>query len=111
MTIPVGHIVDNLKIIDFGLSYVNIDGVAIGELGRNMNDFYNISFYMQAYATNISKSFNAVLETIVDLPDDTAPAVYLETIQNAKIANSGGTRKTPRKSNGKVKQTKRNHRS
>lgn len=111
MTVQKGDIVSNLKIIDFGLSYVKIDGVEIGTLGQNLNDFYNIGVYMQGYASNISKSLNAVLDTIVDLPDETEPAVYLETIQNAKIANSGGTRKNFRKSNGKTRQNKRDHRS
>lgn len=96
-----GDIVENLKIIDFGLSYVKIDEQEIGVLGSNFNDCYNISFYMHHYCGNIiTKSLNDLLEKIIEYPDETPPSDYLKELKEAKITNNtkGGKRKTKRKS-------------
>jgi serine/threonine protein kinase len=104
MTDPRSNIVENLKIIDFGLAYVNIDMQKIGVPGEDFNDCYNITFYLQ-YLTRdiITKSLNDLLEKFTDYPDTTPPSTYLEELSSAKITNNakGGKRKTRKTISGK----------
>jgi len=98
MTTKTGDIINNIKIIDFGLSYVKIDGVEIGILGKGFNDCYNLSFYLLFQASSVSKKLRDLLEKFTDYPDETPPGQFLEELKSANVTNNtGGKRKTRRR--------------
>lgn len=98
MTTKTGDFVNNIKIIDFGLSYVKIDGVEIGTLGKGFNDFYNLSFYLLFQASGVSKKLHNLLKKFTDYSDGTPPGQILEELKSANLTNnSGGKRKTRRR--------------
>jgi len=97
MTTADADIVNNLKLIDFGLSYIKIGGVEIGTLGGRFEDgfnFCNFAWMMNGF----SEKIKTVLNDLQDLPEDTPLELYLETLKTKQVVNAdGGKRKTRRR--------------
>ena len=102
MTSKSGPIIDNLKLIDFGFSSVNFDGIYIpkgSESSLNgMADCYNLSYYFKMYVKNTTPEFVGLLTKLVDLPEETPIDNYVDVLKQ-----SGGKRNTRKTDKRKYK--------
>ena len=97
MTTADAGIVDNLKLIDFGLSYIRIGNVEIGVIGERFEDGYNLCSFSKMLG-GLSIKMTALLNDLEDLPDETSLTSYLEELRTKPVINvAGGKRKTRRR--------------
>jgi thiamine kinase-like enzyme len=96
MTTADAGVVDNLKLIDFGLSYIRIGDVEIGVIGERFEDGYNLSSFAWMME-GLSGKMKTLLNNLQDYPDETKLEVYLEELKTKPVVNVvGGRRKTRR---------------
>jgi len=87
----------DIKMIDFGLSVVTIEGQKIGKSEVGWGDGYNIVSSVATF--KMSKAFFSTLTALTELYHDTAPEVYLEGLIAGPYTNDvlkAGRRKTRR---------------
>jgi len=106
MTVKVGNVLENLKLIDFGNSSIKIGEVEFGKPSRSTPDmyllFHNLKMELEgkAYASNnvndellASPLFKAA-ESLSELPAETPIQNYIDVIKGLK---KGGSRRRTRK--------------
>ena len=97
MTTADSGLVDNLKLIDFGFSYIKIGIIENGEIGLRKEDAINLCNF-SARTQNISSNMIDLLNMLEDLPAEKPLEVYLDKLKTAVVANAaGGRRKTMKK--------------
>jgi serine/threonine protein kinase len=86
MTTKQGPITD-IKLIDFGFSTVNFDGVNISKGNnsalRRKADCLTLIYYLNIYVKNVTPEFSAVLSKLVKLPEATPIADYIHLLKMA----------------------------
>jgi len=80
MTVKQGNAVAGIKLIDFGLSSVQFDAVAIGKASKTRSDMQYLFYSLSKHLELEPNEFSNLIDTMLELPTDTPIQTYIDML-------------------------------
>jgi hypothetical protein len=80
MTVKQGNAVAGIKLIDFGLSSVQFDTVAIGKPSKTRSDMQYLFYSLSKHLELEPNEFSNLIDSMLELPTDTPIQTYIDML-------------------------------